>query len=89
MLSQEKELPYMDRVPRDRGGIEPPDRLARVPTAIGLLQYRSAKVVTHKAGFSPAGHSLLGIRAERDQSSQNLSFSFLFCLNLEYDPESF
>lgn len=27
MLSQEKELPYMDR-----GGIEPPGRLARVPT---------------------------------------------------------
>lgn len=85
MLSQEKELPTMDRVPRDRGGIEPPGRLARVPTdpSIGLLQYRSAKV-THKAGFSPAGRSLPGIRAERDPF-----LFFFFCLNLEYDPESF
>lgn len=70
----------MDRVPRDRGGIEPPGRLARVPTAIGLLQYRSAKVVTHKAGFSPAGHSLLGIRAERDQSSPVIFLFFFFLL---------
>lgn len=71
----------MDRVPRDRGGIEPPGRLARVPTdpSIGLLQYRSAKV-THKAGFSPAGRSLPGIRAERDQSSRNLSFFFFYFL---------
>jgi hypothetical protein len=75
----------MDRVPRDRGGIEPPGRLARVPTAIGLLQYRSAKVVTHKAGFSPAPSWAFAPK----ETTCHFSFFFFFCLNLEYDPESF